>query len=111
MWGPHRGIGRLLQKVEHVVIGPPHAAPLDSRGAMRPEVGRQPEDPMEDGSATTRDGSEAKPTPLVELAREAASGDNAAMSRLLRVVAPKLIAVVRAILGSAHPDVDDAVQQ
>lgn len=50
-------------------------------------------------------------SPLVALAREAASGDNAAMAKLLRAIAPKLVAVVRAILGGGHPDVDDAVQQ
>ena len=48
---------------------------------------------------------------LVALAREAAAGDSAAMSRLLRAIAPKLIAVVKAVLGAGHPDVDDAVQQ
>jgi RNA polymerase sigma factor (sigma-70 family) len=48
---------------------------------------------------------------LVALARQAAQGDSAAMSRLLRTIAPRLVAIVRAILGSAHPDVDDAVQQ
>jgi RNA polymerase sigma-70 factor (ECF subfamily) len=48
---------------------------------------------------------------LVALAREAAQGDSAATSKLLRAVAPKLVAVVRAILGGGHPDVDDAVQQ
>lgn len=48
---------------------------------------------------------------LVALAHQAAKGDSAAMSVLLRAVGPKLIAVVRAILGASHPDVDDAVQQ
>jgi RNA polymerase sigma-70 factor (ECF subfamily) len=48
---------------------------------------------------------------LVALAREAAAGDSAAMAKLLRAVAPKLVVIVRAILGSSHPDIDDAVQQ
>lgn len=48
---------------------------------------------------------------LVGLAREAAAGDSAAMSKLLRTIAPKLVAVVKAILGAGHADVDDAVQQ
>ena len=48
---------------------------------------------------------------LVSLAREAAAGDSAAMSKLLRTIAPKLVAVVKAILGAGHADVDDAVQQ
>jgi RNA polymerase sigma-70 factor (ECF subfamily) len=51
------------------------------------------------------------PPLLVALAREAAAGDSGAMSKLLRAVAPKLVVIVRAILGSHHPDVDDAVQQ
>ncbi|MBX3229574.1 MAG: RNA polymerase sigma factor [Labilithrix sp.] len=51
------------------------------------------------------------PSPLVLLAREAAAGDSAATSKLLRAIAPKLIAVVKAILGAGHADVDDAVQQ
>jgi RNA polymerase sigma-70 factor (ECF subfamily) len=55
-------------------------------------------------------GSERTPI-LVGLAREAAAGDSVAMSKLLRAIAPKLIAVVKAILGSGHADVDDAVQQ
>jgi RNA polymerase sigma-70 factor (ECF subfamily) len=33
------------------------------------------------------------------------------MSALLRTISPKLVVVVRAVLGSHHPDVDDAVQQ
>lgn len=48
---------------------------------------------------------------LIALAREAAGGDSGAMAKLLRAVAPKLVVIVRAILGSGHPDVDDAVQQ
>jgi len=50
-------------------------------------------------------------SPLVHLAREAAAGDSAAMSKLLRTIAPKLVAVVKAILGAGHADVDDAIQQ
>lgn len=52
-----------------------------------------------------------EPGPLVALARDAAKGDFAAMSKLLRAVGPKLVAVVRAILGAGHPDLDDVVQQ
>ncbi len=57
----------------------------------------------EDGTAAER--------PLVLLARQASAGDAAAMSQLLRAVGPKLVVVVRAILGSGHPDIEDAVQQ
>lgn len=48
---------------------------------------------------------------LIALAREAAGGDSGAMAKLLRAVAPRLVVIVRAILGTSHPDVDDAVQQ
>src|SRR6185295_18673540 len=48
---------------------------------------------------------------LTTLARSAAAGDGAATSRLLRAVAPRLVAIVRAVLGGGHPDVDDAAQQ
>ena len=49
-------------------------------------------------------------TPMA-LARAAAQGDSAATGQLLRVLAPRLGRVVRAVLGGGHPDLDDAVQQ
>jgi len=48
---------------------------------------------------------------MLALARAAAAGDSAATGQLLRALAPRLGRVVRAVLGGAHPDVDDAVQQ
>ena len=45
------------------------------------------------------------------LARAAAGGDSAATGQLLRLLAPRLSRVVRAVLGGHHPDVDDAFQQ
>jgi RNA polymerase sigma-70 factor (ECF subfamily) len=45
------------------------------------------------------------------LARAAAGGDSAATGQLLRLLAPRLNRVVRAVLGGHHPDVDDAFQQ
>lgn len=48
---------------------------------------------------------------LVGLAKVAATGDSAATAQLLRAVAPRLVAIVRAVLGAWHPDLDDAVQQ
>src|SRR4051794_1848983 len=48
---------------------------------------------------------------LTSLAKVAAAGDSAATSKLLRAVAPRLVAIVRAVLGGGHPDVDDATQQ
>lgn len=66
---------------------------------------------MEDRLAAELPAGPERAPILVALAREAAAGDSAAMSRLLRAIAPKLIAVVKAVLGAGHPDVDDAVQQ
>jgi len=46
-----------------------------------------------------------------ELARAAASGDAQATSRLLQSVAPRMMRVVRVIVGAHAPDIDDVVQQ
>lgn len=51
------------------------------------------------------------PRSLTSLAQLAAAGDSAATGTLLRALAPRLVAVVRAVLGAWHPDVDDASQQ
>lgn len=56
--------------------------------------------------ASTDDGA----APLVALARLAATGDNEATTKLLRVLAPRLVRIVRAVIGAGHPDVDDATQ-
>jgi RNA polymerase sigma factor (sigma-70 family) len=45
------------------------------------------------------------------LARLAAAGDTAAMTRLLRVLAPEMARVVRGVMGPYAADVDDALQQ
>ncbi|MDB4934434.1 MAG: polymerase sigma-70 factor, subfamily [Labilithrix sp.] len=47
----------------------------------------------------------------IALARQAATGDAAATSRLLRGIASRVVRVVRAVLGGSHPDVDDVSQQ
>jgi RNA polymerase sigma-70 factor (ECF subfamily) len=55
----------------------------------------------------------ATPAPDSEamaLAREAAAGNGVATGRLLRLLAPRLGGIVRAIMGAAHPDRDDALQ-
>jgi RNA polymerase sigma factor (sigma-70 family) len=49
-------------------------------------------------------------TTPIELAKRAADGNRPAAGRLLKSVAPKVIGAVRAVLGGAHPDVDDVVQ-
>jgi RNA polymerase sigma-70 factor (ECF subfamily) len=46
-----------------------------------------------------------------ELAVLAAGGDLVATQRLLASVTPRMIRVVRAVLGSTHADADDVVQQ
>jgi RNA polymerase sigma-70 factor (ECF subfamily) len=79
------------------------------RVSVNDDPGDRERGPGEQQAATT--GEVRAVSPLIALAREAAAGDSAAMSALLRTVAPKLVVVVRAVLGSHHPDVDDAVQQ
>lgn len=44
------------------------------------------------------------------LAREAAAGSSPATAKLLRMLAPRISRVVKAVLGPAHSDVDDAIQ-
>jgi len=50
------------------------------------------------------------PSEAMLLARQAGRGDEVATGRLLRLLAPRLRSVVRAIMGPAHPDLDDALQ-
>lgn len=45
------------------------------------------------------------------LASLAASGDTAAMTRLLRLLAPEMLRVVRGVMGPYAADADDALQQ
>jgi len=45
------------------------------------------------------------------LARRAAAGDTAAMTGLLRVLAPEMARVVRGVMGPYGADADDALQQ
>ena len=49
--------------------------------------------------------------PSTVLAFAAMAGDADALEALLRDLAPALLAVVRAVLGVAHPDRDDALQE
>src|SRR5687767_3476061 len=49
--------------------------------------------------------------PLLPIARAARSGDTAAIRTFLVSVSPHLLRVVRRVLGSQHPDVDDVVQE
>jgi RNA polymerase sigma-70 factor (ECF subfamily) len=48
---------------------------------------------------------------LMTLARSAAAGDDAATRHLLKAVWPPMTRVITGVLGAAHPDLDDVVQQ
>src|SRR5689334_17674193 len=50
-------------------------------------------------------------SPLFELARAAAGGNTAATQALLKALAPGMIRGAHAVMGRAHPDVDDVIQQ
>lgn len=50
-------------------------------------------------------------SPNVQLAQAASTGDARATALLLRAVAPQMLRVVRAMLGSTHPDLHDVLQQ
>jgi len=54
---------------------------------------------------------ESRNTHLGEIARLAAAGDTSATARLLRMVAPEMLRVVRGVMGPYSTEVDDAVQQ
>ena len=49
--------------------------------------------------------------PLAELAALATRGDRSAQRTLLVTVGPALLRVVRGVLGSGHPDVEDVLQE
>jgi RNA polymerase sigma-70 factor (ECF subfamily) len=55
---------------------------------------------------------EARPlSPAMAFADAAARGDLVATRKLLELVAPRMVRVVQMVLGSAHAEVDDVVQQ
>jgi RNA polymerase sigma-70 factor (ECF subfamily) len=67
---------------------------------------------MESAEAMTYPDPRQAPADAVRaLAAAAASGDALATTRLLQSVAPRLLRVVRAVMGSHHADLDDVVQQ
>jgi RNA polymerase sigma-70 factor (ECF subfamily) len=63
----------------------------------------------------TRDPEQRQVAPsaaeLLRLAREVGAGSSAAIDPLLKAVGPHVLRVVRAVLGSAHPEVEDIVQE
>lgn len=54
--------------------------------------------------------TDASAAELMRLARDVASGDDAAVQPLLEAVGPHVLRVVRAVLGTSHAEVDDIVQ-
>lgn len=65
---------------------------------------------MEEAAYAMPENTPAAASPLIALALEAASGNDEATGIVVRAVAPRIVAAVRAVLGPAHPDLDDAVQ-
>ncbi len=63
--------------------------------------GRKAEQPAEGASTSSSH----------DLVRLAVAGDSVATGTLLRNLTPRLVRVVRAVLGGGHPDADDAIQQ
>jgi RNA polymerase sigma-70 factor (ECF subfamily) len=53
----------------------------------------------------------ARVDPLAPLARAALSGDRDAQRTLLVTLGPALLRAVRGVLGAAHPDVEDVLQE
>jgi RNA polymerase sigma factor (sigma-70 family) len=53
----------------------------------------------------------ARPDMLADVVRAATDDDPAAIETLLITVGPHLLRVVRKVLGSQHPDIDDVVQE
>jgi RNA polymerase sigma-70 factor (ECF subfamily) len=53
----------------------------------------------------------ARVDPLAALASAARAGDKAALGRLLRALGPRLLRVVRGVLGAGHPELEDTLQE
>lgn len=51
------------------------------------------------------------PDPLAPLARAAQSGDPASIRVFLAALAPRVLRIVRQVLGAEHPDVEDVTQE
>jgi len=63
--------------------------------------------PLADPIAGTRKTTDA----LEPLLQEALAGNELALRTLVRAVSPKMLAVVRRLLGAHHPDVEDVAQE
>lgn len=49
--------------------------------------------------------------PLLADAQRAAAGDRDALRRVLRALAPRLLATIRAVVGASSPEVEDVLQE
>jgi RNA polymerase sigma factor (sigma-70 family) len=56
-------------------------------------------------------GAAARVDCLADLGREAAAGDDQALERLLRAIAPDMLRVIRSVLGASCADLEDLVQE
>jgi RNA polymerase sigma-70 factor (ECF subfamily) len=70
---------------------------------------KAPLPPESDDEAATRRSS-TRVDPLADLGRAATAGDDGALEQLLRAIAPDILRVTRAVLGSSCPDVEDILQ-
>lgn len=57
------------------------------------------------------EGAEPSDDPLERLLPSVARGDKRATARFIDAIGPRILRVVRQVLGSAHPDVEDVVQE
>jgi RNA polymerase sigma factor (sigma-70 family) len=61
--------------------------------------------------SAARDGDRNDPDPLKALVDGAVRGGQQELARLLSLVAPPVTAAIRLLLGSRHPELEDAVQE
>jgi RNA polymerase sigma-70 factor (ECF subfamily) len=66
---------------------------------------------MEALALSSQPGRQRPDDPLEEFARAAAEGDLSATRRVLEGVGPRVLSVVRRVLGANHPDVEDVAQE
>lgn len=65
---------------------------------------------MKGDTTPVQRGASAESDPLGDLLSAARAGDARATRRLLQALGPRLLRVVRGVLGAGHPDVEDVLQ-
>ncbi len=89
----------------------PLVRPLSPAAKALLDAARAEARPDDDARARVlADLEERVASPAMVLAREAAAGDTRATAELLRMIGPRVGAVVRAVMGAVMADVDDVVQ-